>query len=163
MREEEQGVLTAHHISGSAEDARNKVRAYFDDLRETVNRQEEDGLAVVNNYVREKLLSLRQQQEDMAVLMSQVTSVCLECERALKRSDAEVSEHFAQLFQEMVAVICPLGTDSILSRFIVNDNFLVFDILIYYMSILIRLLQIKIFSPTENLMSDYLSVNMMDS
>lgn len=92
MQEEGQGVLTAHHISGSAEDARNKVRAYFDDLRETVNRQEEAGLAVVNNYVREKLLSLRQQQEDMAVLMSQVTSVCLECERALKRSDAEVIE-----------------------------------------------------------------------
>ena len=97
MQEEGQGVVTAHHISGSAEDARNKVRAYFDDLRETVNRQEEAGLAVVNNYVREKLLSLRQQQEDMAVLMSQVTSVCMECERALKRSDAEVGQDFAQL------------------------------------------------------------------
>lgn len=92
MQEAGQGVVTAHHISGSAEDARNKVRAYFDDLRETVNRQEEAGLAVVNNYVREKLLSLRQQQEDMAVLMSQVTSVCMECERALKRNDAEVIE-----------------------------------------------------------------------
>lgn len=97
MQEAGQGVVTAHHISGSAEDARNKVRAYFDDLRETVNRQEEAGLAVVNNYVREKLLSLRQQQEDMAVLMSQVTSVCMECERALKRNDAEVSQDFAQL------------------------------------------------------------------
>lgn len=91
MQDDEQGDLTAHHIAGSAEDARIKVRAYFDDLRETVNRQEEAGLAVVNNCVREKLLSLRQQQEDMAVLMSQVTSVCMECERALKRSDAEVT------------------------------------------------------------------------
>jgi len=90
MQEGEQGALIASYIAGSAEDARNKVRAYFDDLRETVNRQEEAGLAVVNNYVREKLLSLRQQQEDMAVLLSQVTSVCVECERALKRSDAEV-------------------------------------------------------------------------
>lgn len=96
MQEDEQGNLIPHHISGSAEDARNKVRAYFDDLRETVNRQEEAGLAVVNNYVREKLLSLRQQQEDMAVLMSQVTSVCMECDRALKRSDAEVSGYFVQ-------------------------------------------------------------------
>lgn len=90
MQEDERGNLVAQHVAGTAEDARSKVRAYFDDLRETVNRQEEAGLAVVNNYVREKLLSLRQQQEDMAVLMSQVTSVCVECDRALKRSDAEV-------------------------------------------------------------------------
>ena len=95
MQEDEQGNLIPHHIAGSAEDARNKVQAYFDDLRETVSRQEEAGLAVVNIYVTEKLLSLRQQQEDMAVLMSQVTSVCMECERALKKSDAEVSEHLA--------------------------------------------------------------------
>lgn len=90
LREDERGAAIVHHSNGTAEESRIKVRAYFDDLRETVNRQEEAGLAVVNNYVREKLLSLRQQQEDMAVLMSQVNSVCLECERALKRSDAEV-------------------------------------------------------------------------
>lgn len=92
MHEGDHGNVIAQHLDGTAEEARHKVRAYFDDLRETVNRQEEAGLAVVNNYVREKLLSLRQQQEDMAVLMSQVTSVCVECERALKRSDAEVIE-----------------------------------------------------------------------
>lgn len=70
------------------------VRSFFDDLRETVNRQEEAGIAVVNNYVREKLFSLRQQQEDMAVLISQVTSVCLECEKSLQRTDAEVCYFF---------------------------------------------------------------------
>ena len=90
VQEDEHGASIVHHINGTAEDSRSKVREYFDDLRETVNRQEEAGLAVVNNYVREKLFSLRQQQEDMAVLLSQVNSVCLECERALKRSDAEV-------------------------------------------------------------------------
>ncbi|XP_068673789.1 E3 ubiquitin-protein ligase TRIM23-like [Montipora foliosa] len=92
VQEDEHGASIVHHINGTAEDSRSKVREYFDDLRETVNRQEEAGLAVVNNYVREKLFSLRQQQEDMAVLLSQVNSVCLECERALKRSDAEVIE-----------------------------------------------------------------------
>ena len=91
MQEDDHGTLIAHYFAGTAENARNKVRAYFDDLRETVNRQEEAGLAVVDNYVREKLLSLRQQQEDMAVLLSQVNSVCVECERAMTRSDAEVS------------------------------------------------------------------------
>ena len=90
MQEDDQGVLVTNHVAGSAEDARIRVRAYFDDLRETVSRQEEAGLAVVDNHVREKLLSLRQQQEDMAVLMSQVATVCMECEQALKRSDAEV-------------------------------------------------------------------------
>lgn len=79
-----------HHVQGTAVEARLRVRSFFDDLRETVNRQEEAGLAVVDNYVREKLFSLRQQQEDMAVLISQVTSVCLECEKSLQRTDAEV-------------------------------------------------------------------------
>ena len=105
MQEDERGALIAHHIAGSAEDARNKVCAYFDDLRETVSRQEEAGLAVVNNYVREKLLSLRQQQEDMAVLLSQVTSVCVECERALKRSDAEVSCHRTLLYTAVLSKV----------------------------------------------------------
>ena len=52
--------------------------------------QENAALHVVNNHVREKLCYLRQQQEDMDVLTSQVSSVCLECDRALERSDAEV-------------------------------------------------------------------------
>ena len=75
---------------GTAEEARARVHAYFDDLRDTINRQEEAGLAVVSTYVREKLLSLRQQQEDMAVLISQVAAVCTECEKALQKTDAEV-------------------------------------------------------------------------
>ena len=65
-------MFVSDTVLGSAEDARNRVRAYFDDLRDTINKQEEAGLSVVNNYVREKLCSLRQQQEDIAVFMSQV-------------------------------------------------------------------------------------------
>ncbi|KXJ17535.1 E3 ubiquitin-protein ligase TRIM23 [Exaiptasia diaphana] len=90
LQEDDQGTIMQHHMQGTAEDARFRVRSFFDDLRETVNRQEEAGLAVVDNYVREKLFSLRQQQEDMAVLISQVNSVCLECEKSLQRTDAEV-------------------------------------------------------------------------
>ena len=104
MHEGDHGNVIAQHLDGTAEEARHKVRAYFDDLRETVNRQEEAGLAVVNNYVREKLLSLRQQQEDMAVLMSQVTSVCVECERSLKRSDAEVSWHIYRVVLHSILI-----------------------------------------------------------
>lgn len=91
IQENDQGTLIQQHNEGTAEEARARVRSFFDDLRETVNRQEEAGLAVVDNYVREKLFSLRQQQEDMAVLIAQVNSVCLECEKSLQRTDAEVS------------------------------------------------------------------------
>ncbi|XP_066916364.1 E3 ubiquitin-protein ligase TRIM23-like [Clytia hemisphaerica] len=75
---------------GTAEKARLSVRQYFDDLRDTIQQQESEALSVINLYVREKLHSLRQQQEDMAVLISQVSNVCSQCDRALKRSDAEV-------------------------------------------------------------------------
>lgn len=96
-----------HHVQGTAVEARLRVRSFFDDLRETVNRQEEAGLAVVDNYVREKLFSLRQQQEDMAVLISQVTSVCLECEKSLQRTDAEVTNDdlFPPFHHDQVMII----------------------------------------------------------
>ena len=94
-----------HRIVGTAEEARARVHAYFDDLRDTINRQEEAGLAVVNTYVREKLLSLRQQQEDMAVLISQVAAVCTECERALQKTDAEVCYEGFPSFLRNVAFV----------------------------------------------------------
>ena len=75
---------------GTAEQARLSVRQYFNDLRDTIHQQEAEALSIINTYVREKLHSLRQQQEDMAVLISQVSIVCGQCDRALKRSDAEV-------------------------------------------------------------------------
>jgi len=81
----------ARQTEGTAETARTSVRQYFNDLRDTIQQQESEALSVINAYVREKLRSLRQQQEDMAVLISQVSNVCGQCDRALKRSDAEVS------------------------------------------------------------------------
>ena len=65
--------------------------------RYLIQQQESEALSVINMYVREKLHSLRQQQEDMAVLISQVSNVCSQCDRALKRSDAEVWEFFQSL------------------------------------------------------------------
>lgn len=93
----EHGVFTRHN-TGSAEKARLRVYDYFNDLRDTIQQQENEALSVVNMYVREKLCSLRQQQEDMAVLISQISSVCSECDRALQRSDAEVSYNIGFFF-----------------------------------------------------------------
>ena len=74
IQEDDAGLFVSDRTLGTAEEARNRVRAYFDDLRDTINNQEEAGLSVINNFVREKLCSLRQQQEDMAVFMSQVVN-----------------------------------------------------------------------------------------
>ena len=85
----EHGIFTRHN-PGSAEQARRLVHEYFNDLRDTIQQQENEALLVINMYVREKLCSLRQQQEDMAVLVSQISNVCAECDRALRCTDTEV-------------------------------------------------------------------------
>lgn len=72
-------------VPGTAENARSCVRAYFSDLHETLCRQEEMALSVVDAHVREKLIWLRQQQEDMTVLLSQVSTACLHCEKTLQQ------------------------------------------------------------------------------
>ncbi|KAH0627977.1 hypothetical protein JD844_008601 [Phrynosoma platyrhinos] len=67
----EYGKHQGHKVPGTAENARSCVRAYFSDLHETLCRQEEMALSVVDAHVREKLIWLRQQQEDMTILLSQ--------------------------------------------------------------------------------------------
>ena len=69
---------------GTAEQSRLKVRNYFHELRETLNRQEIVALTTVDNHIREKLCMLRQQQEDMTVLLSQISAVCHQCESTLQ-------------------------------------------------------------------------------
>ncbi|XP_038621479.1 E3 ubiquitin-protein ligase TRIM23 isoform X2 [Tachyglossus aculeatus] len=88
----EDGIGMAHteHVPGTAESARSCVRAYFSDLHETLCRQEEMALSVVDAHVREKLIWLRQQQEDMTILLSQVSAACLHCEKTLQQDDCRV-------------------------------------------------------------------------
>ncbi|XP_075885666.1 E3 ubiquitin-protein ligase TRIM23 [Nelusetta ayraudi] len=88
----EDGVGMAHteHCAGTAESARSCVRAYFADLHETLCRQEEMALSVVDAHVRERLIWLRQQQEDMTILLSQVSTACLHCEKTLQQDDCRV-------------------------------------------------------------------------
>ncbi|XP_071206104.1 E3 ubiquitin-protein ligase TRIM23-like isoform X1 [Salvelinus alpinus] len=95
----EDGISMAHtehssvgvpQVPGTAESARSCVRAYFADLHETLCRQEEMALSVVDAHVRERLIWLRQQQEDMAILLSQVSTACLHCEKTLQQDDCRV-------------------------------------------------------------------------
>uniref|UniRef100_A0A8C8MMK6 RING-type E3 ubiquitin transferase n=1 Tax=Oncorhynchus tshawytscha TaxID=74940 RepID=A0A8C8MMK6_ONCTS len=86
----EYGKHQGHKVPGTAESARSCVRAYFADLHETLCRQEEMALSVVDAHVRERLIWLRQQQEDMTILLSQVSTACLHCEKTLQQDDCRV-------------------------------------------------------------------------
>ncbi|XP_032885735.1 E3 ubiquitin-protein ligase TRIM23 isoform X2 [Amblyraja radiata] len=84
------GIAHTEHVPGTAENARSCVRAYFAELHGTLCRQEEMALSVVDAHVREKLIWLRQQQEDMTILLSQVSTACLYCEKTLQLDDCRV-------------------------------------------------------------------------
>lgn len=75
----------AFQIPGTAGHARLKIKQYFSDLRETLNRQEVAALTTVDTHIREKLCILRQQQDDMAILLSQISAVCQKCEGTLQQ------------------------------------------------------------------------------
>ena len=60
------------HESGTAECARTRVRAYFQSLRDQLCAQEVAALTVVDTHVRERVCSIRQQEEDIATVLSQV-------------------------------------------------------------------------------------------
>jgi hypothetical protein len=62
---------------GTAEAARRRVRAYFQSLRDQLCVQEVAALTVVDTHVRERLCSIRQQEEDIATLLSQVRALGL--------------------------------------------------------------------------------------
>ena len=56
---------------GTAEMARRRVRGYFQQLRDQLCVQEVAALTVVDTHVRERMCSIRQQEEDMATILSQ--------------------------------------------------------------------------------------------
>ncbi|XP_071116961.1 E3 ubiquitin-protein ligase TRIM23-like [Haliotis cracherodii] len=84
------GSSSTQQIPGTAEQSRLKIKQYFHDLRENLNRQEIAALTAVDTHIREKLCMLRQQQEDMTMLLSQISSVCHQCEGALQQDDTKV-------------------------------------------------------------------------
>lgn len=85
QRDAHEHLIFCDQCPGTAESARSCVRAYFADLHETLCRQEEMALSVVDAHVRERLIWLRQQQEDMTILLSQVSTACLHCEKTLQQ------------------------------------------------------------------------------
>ena len=81
-------------MQGTAEAARGKIKAHFHALRTALNRQEVIALTTVDAHIREKLCMLRQQQEDMATLLSQVSAVCHQCEATLQQVSIKLWKYF---------------------------------------------------------------------
>lgn len=84
------GTTSTQRVPGTAEQSRAKIKQYFYELRETLNRQEVAALTTVDTHIREKLCMLRQQQEDMAILLSQISAVCHQCEITLQQDAAKI-------------------------------------------------------------------------
>ena len=61
------------------------MQHYFQELHETLQRQKEVAMSVIDAHVRERLYMLRQQQEDITVMMSNVSTMCLDCERKMQQ------------------------------------------------------------------------------
>lgn len=45
-------------------------------------------MTVIDTYIRERLCCLKQQQEDLMVLLSQVATICQQCERTIQQVNA---------------------------------------------------------------------------
>ena len=89
-------------LPSTAEQARTKVRQYFAELLEMLKRQEVAALTVVDTHIRERLCMHRQQQEDMAILLSQTSAVCHHCEKTLQQVESKTLhnrnfQHFCYL------------------------------------------------------------------
>ena len=61
--------------TSTAEDARYSVRQYFRQLRDQLAQQECQAMTALEAHIRERLCSIRQQQEDLSTLLSQVVSL----------------------------------------------------------------------------------------
>ncbi|CAB1318050.1 unnamed protein product [Coregonus sp. 'balchen'] len=116
------GMAHTEHVPGTAESARSCVRAYFADLHETLCRQEEMALSVVDAHVRERLIWLRQQQEDMTILLSQVSTACLHCEKTLQQEINRLLETLQKQQQQFTELADHIQLDAGIPVTFTKDN-----------------------------------------
>jgi len=89
---------------GTAEKAKQRVRSYFQGLRDQLNRQEVAALTVVETYIRERLCFIRQHQEDIEIIANQVGIVCSNVSKAIKQDDARVILAVSEI-KEMIETV----------------------------------------------------------
>lgn len=91
---------------GTAEEARGRVRQYFTQLRDQLMLQETQAMTVLDAHIRERLCSIRQQQEDMATLLSQMVAVVVDGERAIQHDDGRLIMASQDLSARLAHVTC---------------------------------------------------------
>ena len=69
------------------EDARQRVRQHFEELRSLLAEQENVAISCIETETRGRLCALRQQQQDLTTTRSQVADVCIQCESILDSED----------------------------------------------------------------------------
>uniref|UniRef100_A0A914W2Z1 RING-type E3 ubiquitin transferase n=1 Tax=Plectus sambesii TaxID=2011161 RepID=A0A914W2Z1_9BILA len=82
------GLMDA--TDGSAVTAKRLVSTHFAELRDQLALQEATALSIVEGHARERLALLRQQQEDLATVTSQVSAVCTQLDKSEKLDDARL-------------------------------------------------------------------------
>ena len=102
-------------VKGSAELSRQRVKQYFAELHEQITRQEKAALVVVESHIRERLCMLKQQQEDMAILLSQISSVCQQCDKTIQQVRSQTFKQGGDKFDIVeCSIIMWLPQDTVL-------------------------------------------------
>lgn len=99
-------AATEPGTGGTAEEARGRVRQYFTQLRDQLMLQETQAMTVLDAHIRERLCSIRQQQEDMATLLSQMVAVVVDGERAIQHDDGRLIMASQDLSARLAHVTC---------------------------------------------------------
>ncbi|XP_065332757.1 E3 ubiquitin-protein ligase TRIM23-like [Cloeon dipterum] len=89
---------------GTIEDARNRVRAHFQQLRESLEQQENAACTALEAHTRERLCALKQLQEDLTVTMSHVAAVCVQCSQLCAQDDSRLLLAGQELKEALTAV-----------------------------------------------------------
>lgn len=87
------GVTETRRAPGTAEMARSKVRLYFQELNETLQRQQQVAFSVLDTHIRERLHFLRQYQEEFTNILSTLSTMSEDCDKLLCEDDAKVLQN----------------------------------------------------------------------
>ncbi|KAF7391624.1 hypothetical protein HZH68_011167 [Vespula germanica] len=106
MRDTAQKIETViQELEGWAiEDARQRVRQHFEELRALLAEQEKTALTCIDTETRSRLCALRQQQKDLTITRSQVAGVCIQCESILDSEDWKLLSS-AEKVKEVLATL----------------------------------------------------------
>ncbi|XP_059490440.1 E3 ubiquitin-protein ligase TRIM23-like [Neocloeon triangulifer] len=89
---------------GTVEEARNRVRTHFQQLRESLEQQENAACTALEAHTRERLCALKQLQEDLTITMSHVASVCVQCSQLCSQDDSRLLTAGQELKEALTAV-----------------------------------------------------------